>query len=406
MNNGSKGGNNRSKIALSVVLVVILCLGSFGLGSLVTLVGVNTSKYSSVFKGNDNVDEYKEIFAVRDMLLSKYDGEIDDKTLVEGALKGMTASLKDPYTVYMNEDEYTKFMEDNQGEFVGIGVQIGAKDGMVAVIAPIENSPAEKAGIKQGDIILKVEDMDVTADNMDKAVSMMKGTEGEAVNITIQRGKDIKEVTIVRSKIEIISVKGEMIDDKIGYIEIVSFDEKVSTEFKNQLTKLKKSGMEGLILDLRGNPGGYLEECVKIASQFIEKNKVVTYTIDKYEKRVDSKSLGGDAIGMPLTILVDGGSASASEVVTGALRDYGVATIVGETTFGKGVVQQVFPMEGSGLKITTSKYYTPNGENIHGKGIKPDIEVKYPDELREKEYNRANDPQFKKALDVINDKIK
>ena len=203
------------------------------------------------------------------------------------------------------------------------------------------------------------------------------------------------------------SVTGEMLDDSIGYIKISTFsDEEVSTKFTNEMNELKKQGMKKLILDLRGNPGGYLNECIDIASHFIKEGEIVTYTVDKYNKKVVSESAGGDSVGMPLVVLVDGGSASASEVVTGALRDHNAATIIGTNTFGKGIVQQLIPLSDDmgALKVTTSKYYTPNGENIHKTGIAPDIEVTIPIEFFESEYDRNNDPQFLKAVEVIKEK--
>ena len=338
-----------------------------------------------------------------------YDGEIDDEKLLEGAMKGMANAVGDPYTVYMDKEEFNKFMESSQGSFYGIGAQLGVRDNNIIIIAPVEGSPAEQAGLKAGDIILKVDDYEVTDLNTEAVVSRVRGNQGEPVTLTIKREgiEEPFEVTIVRAEIKTESVKGEIIEDGIGYIQISTFsDEEVSDKFTEKLNELKNEGMKKLILDLRGNPGGYLNECVKIASNFIPEGEVVTYTIDKYNKKVVSNSIGGDAIGVPLVVLVDGGSASASEVVTGALRDHGAAITIGTTTFGKGIVQQlkVLPNDMGGLKVTTSKYYTPNGENIHGTGITPDITVEIPQEILEKDYDRNIDPQFKKALEVIRDK--
>ena len=329
--------------------------------------------------------KYSNLFNLRSMLFSMYDGEIDDEKLLEGAMKGMANAVGDPYTVYMDKEEFNKFMESSQGSFYGIGAQLGVRDNNITIIAPVEGSPAEAV------------------------VSRVRGNQGEPVTLTIKREgiEEPFEVTIVRAEIKTESVKGEIIEDGIGYIQISTFsDEEVSDKFTEKLNELKNEGMKKLILDLRGNPGGYLNECVKIASNFIPEGEVVTYTIDKYNKKVVSNSIGGDAIGVPLVVLVDGGSASASEVVTGALRDHGAAITIGTTTFGKGIVQQlkVLPNDMGGLKVTTSKYYTPNGENIHGTGITPDITVEIPQEILEKDYDRNIDPQFKKALEVIRDK--
>jgi carboxyl-terminal processing protease len=406
----------RYKKPLIIVGVVLIFLLSnftfFYMGNVfafngVTLRSVSEDVAKDVSEVKD-VKKYELLFQVRDALLTKYDGEIDDNDLLEAAIKGMTQSLNDPYTVFMNSDEYTSFVEQSEGHFVGIGAQLGIKDDKVTVVAPLEGSPAEKAGLKAGDVILKVDGTEITEPNVEKTISMIKGEQGEPVTLTISReGSEYQDITIVRDVVKVVSVKGELIDGNIGYIQISSFDEDVAENFKEKIVELKNQGMEGMILDLRGNPGGYLTEAVKVASQFIPKGEIVTYTIDKYGNKQESKSVGGEAEGMPLVILIDGGSASASEVVTGALRDYEAGTIVGTTSFGKGVVQQLIEFsDGSGgLKVTTSKYYTPNGENIHKIGIEPDIEVEIPDEISQQEYDRSIDPQFNKALEVIKEKI-
>lgn len=402
------------KSLIFVVVSLITYFAVFYLGNNLATKGiviggdVPKKAVSDLEKINDS-GKYSNLFNLRSMLFSMYDGEIDDEKLLEGAMKGMAEALGDPYTVYMDKNEFNSFMESSQGSFYGIGAQIGIRNNNVTIIAPIEGSPAEKAGIKAGDIILKIDDYEVTDLNTDTVVSKIKGAKGESVRLTLKREgiEEPFEVTVVRAEIKTQSVKGEIIEDGIGYIQISSFsDEEVSNKFTEKLNELKNVGMKKLILDLRGNPGGYLNECVKIASNFIPNGEVITYTIDKYNKKVVSNSVGGDAIGIPLVVLVDGGSASASEVVTGALRDYQAATIIGTTTFGKGIVQQlkVLPNDMGGLKVTTSKYYTPKGENIHGTGITPDIIVEIQKEMTEKNYDRSIDPQFKKALEVIKEK--
>ncbi|MDZ5000253.1 PDZ domain-containing protein, partial [Clostridium perfringens] len=284
-----------------------------------------------------DVKKYNLLFQVREALLAKYDGQIDDDALLEAAIKGMTQSLKDPYTVFMNANEYKSFVEQSEGHFVGIGAQLGIKDDKVTIVAPIEGSPAEKAGLKSGDVILKVDGTDIVEPNVEKTISRIKGEQGKPVTLTVARAnsQDL-DIPIVRDVIKVVSVRGEIIDGNVGYIQIASFDEDVAKNFKEKIIELKNQGMKGMILDLRGNPGGFLGEAVNVASQFIPKGKVVTYTVDKYENKQESKSVGGEAEGMPLVILIDGGSASASEVVTGALRDYKAGTIVGTTSFGKG----------------------------------------------------------------------
>lgn len=408
-------GKRYKKPLIIVGIVLIFLLSNFMffyMGNMFAFSGLSLRSVSEDVAKDvsevKDVKKYELLFQVRDALLTKYDGEIDDNDLLEAAIKGMTQSLNDPYTVFMNADEYNSFVEQSEGHFVGIGAQLGIKDDKVTVVAPLEGSPAEKAGLKAGDVILKVDGTEITEPNVEKTVSMIKGEQGDPVTLTISReGSEYQDITIVRDVVKVVSVKGELIDGNIGYIQMSSFDEDVAENFKEKIVELKNKGMKGMILDLRGNPGGYLTEAVKVASQFIPKGDIVTYTIDKYGNKQESKSVGGEAQGMPLVILIDGGSASASEVVTGALRDYEAGTIVGTTSFGKGVVQQLIEFsDGSGgLKVTTSKYYTPNGENIHKIGIKPDIEVEIPDEISQKEYDRSIDPQFNKALEVIKEKI-
>ncbi|GAA0078982.1 S41 family peptidase [Clostridium sp. CTA-5] len=411
--------SNNFKMSKSFFIIIIIAIffitagGFLFIGNYLATKGIlltkTSTEVSSELKQIKDIDKYSALFEVRNALISRFDGEIDDNVLLEGAMKGMTASLEDPYTVFMNKKEFDKFMEQTTGSFMGIGVQVGVKDEKITVISPMEGSPAEKAGLQAGDVILKVNDVELKGNDLEQAVSMLSGKEKVEVKLNILRaGNAPFDVSIMRDVIKVESIKGEMINSSVGYIQLTSFmDENLTNDFKSKLTELKNAGMKGLILDLRGNGGGLLSEAVGVASQFIPEGKTITYTIDKYDNRADSPSIGGIAQGLPLVLLVDGGSASASEVVTGALRDYKVATIIGTTTFGKGIVQQPvkFSNDIGGLKVTVSKYYTPNGENIHKKGISPDYEVKIPKELSEQVYSRANDPQLTKALEVINGKI-
>jgi carboxyl-terminal processing protease len=361
----------------------------------------------------DQVVKFQKLFLVRNKLYEYYDGKISDEVLVEGAIKGMTNSLEDPYTVFMNQKEFLDFNSQTEGAYTGLGLQVGVKEDNIVVIAPFDESPAKKAGILPGDVIEKVNGIDVSGKELEKAVSMMKGKENEAVTLTISRKeKGSFEVSMKRAKIDLVTVKGEMLGDNIGYIALTMFDEHTAKNFENKLAELQGKGMKSLIVDLRGNPGGLLDQCVDITSNFVQEGKVLVYTIDKNKKKKEYKSKGGLAVGMPLTVLTDEGTASASEIFSGAVRDYKVGTLVGEKTFGKGVVQTMLYRsidgfdDGTALKVTISKYYTPSGENIHHIGIKPEVEVIYPQALKEKPYNRTLDPQFQKALQLAKDKIK
>ena len=361
----------------------------------------------------DQVEKFQKLFLVRNKLYGYYDGKISDDVLVEGAIKGMTDSLKDPYTVFMNKKEFSDFNSQTEGAFTGLGIQIGVKDNKIVVIAPYDGSPAKKAGVLSGDVIEKVNGIEVPGKELEKAMSMMKGKANVKVTLTINRkGKGSFDVSMKRAKIELVTVKGEMLEGNVGYIQLTMFDENTSKNFDKKLEELKSKGIKSLIVDIRGNPGGLLDQCVDLTSNFVPKGNVLVYTIDKNKKKTEYKSKGGLAIGMPLTVLTDSGSASASEIFAGAVRDYKVGTLVGEKTFGKGVVQTMLYRnvdgfdDGTALKVTISKYYTPKGENIHHIGIKPAVAVVYPQALKEKVYNRSLDPQFKKALELAKDKIK
>lgn len=397
--------------ALTLVIGVSVYAGNrltaFGILPITSVSAVQ----SSLEKVNDT-ENFKKVLEIREMLYRWYDGEIDDSKLAEGAIKGMVSSLGDQYTYYMNGKEFSDFKEKSQGNYMGIGIQVAAKDGKIVVISPIQGGPAEKAGIKTGDVILKVNGEQVSGNELDKAVSMMKGTTKENIKLTLYReGKGEFDVDVMRDVIKTVNVKSEMIDGDIGYIEVLAFDEGTAKDFETQLKALEDKGIKGLILDLRGNPGGFMKECVDLVSNFVPKDKVIVSTIDKYGNKEESISKGGIAQGMPLVVLIDGGTASASEIVAGAIRDYDLGTLVGTTSFGKGIVQVVLDKigkekDGTALKVTISKYYTPNGENIHKKGIGPDVTVEYPKELKEKTYSRSTDPQFEKALEIIQEKIK
>jgi len=362
--------------------------------------------------GNSNAssnDFYRKLDQVKSDLGKMYDGNVDESTLIDGALKGMAGSLGDPYTVYMNKQEYLDFITQSTGKFSGIGVQILPNEDInrIVVIDVFKDSPAEKAGIKKNDHIVKVGDVEVDASTSDKAVLLMRGEKDTEVTVTVYReGAGEIALTMKRAIITVKTVDFEMIDDKIGFIHVSVFDENTSASFKNALEELKASGLQGLILDLRDNPGGLVDQCVKMASNFIEKGDIVVSTKGKSYPEEKSKSIGGDFIGLPMVILMNGNSASASEIFIGAMIDYKLATTVGTTSFGKGLVQTTHSYgDDTAIKVTICKYYTPSGNNIQGTGFKPDIEVEYPEELYNEPYSRDKDPQFQKALETILSKI-
>jgi carboxyl-terminal processing protease len=361
---------------------------------------------SEVFSRYEGVLKFEKMFRIRETLKHYYLEEFSDDVILEGAIRGMTSALDDPYTVFMNKKEFEDFNNQTEGAYVGVGLHVGVRDDRITVVSPINNSPAKKAGILPGDVIIRVNGRDVGGRDLELAVSMMRGKENEEVTVTIAReGRDPFDVIMKRARIVLETVSGEVLGDGIGYIQITMFDKDTGKDFTSQLESLKKQGMKALILDLRGNPGGLLSTCIEVASQFVEQGKVIVSTKDKQGREVAQKSRGGIATGIPLVILTDEGTASASEIVSGAVRDYDLGTLIGKNTFGKGLVQSMFDLrDGTALKITISRYYTPNGTNINKVGIKPDIEIDFPVELRG-QYTREVDPQFQKALEVIRGKI-
>lgn len=408
-----------SKISIisTVLLTVLICgaiTGAFFLGNYMGSKGrffVNKTDATKQLKGIENVSDYEKLFLVRDLLYKYYDGEINEEDLVNGAIKGMTSALNDPYTVFMDNEKYKEFSAKSNGEYLGVGIEMTAENDVIKVSNIFKGGSAEKSDIKIGDILLKVNGVSPEGSTQ-KAASLIAGEKGTEVMLQLSNEtKGEYEVTLVRDIVKIEAVESELIGD-VGYMSISGFDAGVAKSFDTQLKALKDQGMKGLILDLRDNTGGYLDESIKIASEFIPKGEVVVSTIDKYDNKNRYVSIGGSGEKVPLVVLVNGASASASEVVSGALRDYKVATLVGTKTYGKGVVQDVYSQnnsqlqDGSALKVTTAKYYTPNGENIHKKGIEPDIKVEYPEELRNQKYDRNKDPQFQKALETVKDLMK
>ncbi len=417
----SNNKSNKKRIIMPIissivilVLVVAISFVSFFVGNYAATRGIFLVKTTSEQVKNtaeqlNDRSKYAALFQVRDKLIEKFDGDVDDNKLLEAAIKGMTNSLDDKYTMFMNKDEFASLMKMSSGNITGIGVTITSKDNKLTIIDTIKDSPADRAGLIANDVIEKINDIEISGDDSQKAVSMISEAKNSELKFTIKRADiDEFEVNITPEKVKIKSVEGSMMNSNIGYIRIETFmNENTTEDFKNTIEDLRAQGMKGIILDLRENPGGLLTEAVGVASQFIPKDKIITYTIDKYDNRYESVSIGGIAEGIPLVILVNGNSASASEVVTGALRDYKLATTIGETTFGKGIVQQSFKFSDDigGLKVTISKYYTPNGENIHKIGITPDVQIKTSVGIDEKGYDKNTDEQLKAAMEKIQEKV-
>jgi len=334
-----------------------------------------------------------------------------DASFEEGVYKGFIESLEDPYSVYYTADEYNALMESSSGKYCGIGATVtqDAKTGIVTVVKPFTTGPAYKAGVKPGDIISKINNQDVIGEDLSKVVSRMKGEPGTKVNITIVREGEENPLnfTLTRKEIEVPTIESKMLAGKIGYVVISEFDEITVSQFDAAVDKLEKDGMKALVVDVRNNPGGRLDSVVEILDRILPPELIV-YQLDKGNNRTPSYADDETKVSVPMAVLINGNSASASEIFAGTLQDYKTATIVGTTSFGKGIVQQIFPIsDGTAVKLTISKYYTPKGRNIHKIGITPDVKVEL-DEALKKEVTIAvdKDNQLQKAIALLKKKIK
>lgn len=357
-------------------------------------------------------NEYSKVLYVENYIKQNYLRDVDEKTLIDGQLKGMLASLGDPYSVYMTEDEFASLLQQTSGTYAGIGIVVTpGEDNLITIVSPIEGTPGERAGLKSGDKILKVNGKEYYGENMEEAVKVMKGEPNTKVVLTIMRtdkegNRSIFDVEIVREIIRLVTVKSSIIDDEIGYINITSFDELTYDDFKTELNKLSKKGIKGLIIDLRNNPGGLLDICAQIADELLGEGDIV-YTQTKDGKREYLKS-DKSMVDYPLVLLVNEGSASASEILAGAIKDHNRGLLIGTKTFGKGIVQRIIDLnDGTGMKLTVSEYFTPNGTNIHGVGIEPDIVVELPEGVEEIGVeNLKEDIQLRRAIEEIKSQIK
>lgn len=336
-----------------------------------------------------------EIFArVLHYIDENFVDEVDTKELINGAVRGMLHTL-DPHSAYMAPKLYKDFKEDTSGQFGGVGIELGYQDKVLTVIAPIEDSPAFKAGVLAGDKIVKIQNKITRDMSIPDAAAVLKGKPGSKVNITIRRGNPVKQmnIAITRAVIKVSTVKSTQFHDDTGYIRVLSFGEQTARDVARAIEKLQeKVSVKGLVLDLRGNPGGLLDQGIKVANLFIDEGPIV-YTIsrDKTKKEVEKAQRGRRVTKLPLVVLVDGSSASASEIVAGALQDYRRAIIAGQRTFGKGSVQSVIPLSNdAGLKLTVARYYTPSGRSIQAKGIEPDVPLDYVDEKTLKNIREQN----------------
>ena len=327
--------------------------------------------------------------------------DVDESTLEEGVYKGLLESLDDPYSVYYTHDELVQLQQQTEGIYYGIGAYISQDNemGYVRVSKIIKNTPAEASGLQQDDYIYKVDGEDMQGKDSSYVVSKIKGEAGTKVTITVVRegATDPIDIEVERQKIESPTVEYQMLDNDMAYIQITEFDLVTTEQFEEAYKQAQTDGMKGLILDLRSNPGGNLSTVCDIARMILPKGLIV-YTEDKYGKREEYTCDGANQIKVPLVVLTNGYSASASEILAGAVKDYGIGTLVGTTTYGKGIVQKVINLsDGSAVKLTVSNYFTPNGNNIHKIGIEPDVEVEFDAE----QYKNGVDNQLEKAKEVL-----
>ncbi|MEK4012151.1 S41 family peptidase [Peribacillus sp. FSL M8-0224] len=331
----------------------------------------------------DKHAEFEKLYSTYDKIKDNYYEEVDEEKLVDGAINGMIKSLDDPYSAYMDKKEASSFRESISSSFEGIGAEIQEQDGKIMVVSPIKGSPAEKAGVKPNDIILSVDGKSVEGLTSSEAVLKIRGEKGTKVDLSISRAGESEpiELTIKRDTIPIETVYAEMLDDGVAKIQVTSFSEHTVQELKTALEEMSKKDMKGLVLDLRGNPGGLLDQAVEMASLFVPNGKVVLQVEDRSGKKEVFKSENDGELKIPVVVLIDDGSASASEIVAAAVSESADIPLIGVKSFGKGTVQTAAKpfKDGSNFKYTAAKWLTPEGNWIHKKGIKPDINVKLPD---------------------------
>lgn len=381
----------------SIVVAVAVGIGAFVLGTrldgfIVWLKGGQNTQLADTLDFSSLQEVYKK-------MRSKYDGTLDAQALIDGAKKGLVSAAGDPYTVYFTDAEAKQFNDDLDGRFSGIGAEIGTKDNSLIIVTTLDDSPARKAGLQTDDIIARVNDEDTTGWSIDQAVSKIRGEKDTTVKLTIVRDQEVKELSIVRDNIVNPSVRHEITADNIGYLRISRFADDTEILSQKAANEFVSKGVKGVILDLRGDGGGYLTTAQQVAGLWLPNDKkIVEERIGDIVK--DSLMAEGTAPlkGIPTVVLIDGGSASASEIVAGALSDHKVAQLVGTKTYGKGSVQELLdlPMGGQ-LKVTVAKWYTPNGKNIDKEGIEPDISIKPTDE----QLAEGDDVQKAKAIDLL-----
>lgn len=394
--------NKANKIYKVIMLILITGIVTFmitSIGMYNYFVKTNQGRKAVVESIEKNGDDYSTLNAklqiVKDYLNENYIGELNLDKMIEGAIKGYVEGVGDDYTEYLSKDEYEELIVNVTGDFVGIGVYIYKdKDGNLIVLAPMENSPSEEAGIEAGDRILAIDGENCNEMDINVASSKIKGEAGSTVELEIQRGTETLKKTVTRRTVEISDSASKILDGNIGYIVLSTFDTDCSKKIEKYMEEFQSKGINSVILDLRNNTGGVVEEAVKISELFIDKGNTVLRSYNKTEKETIIKSSSGKYKDINLVVLVNDYSASASEIVTAALKDNKAATIVGIRTYGKGVMQEIQPLFDGAIKITIEEFKTPNGDKINKVGIKPDVEIEIDKDSNE-------DLQLQKAIEIL-----
>lgn len=368
----------RLKTFSFIMLVVLLILATAGL----TVFALTFGDEKAVEVNSPERREFQKLYTAYDEIQNNYYQDVDREELVNGAINGMVDSLNDPYSDYLNEEEASQFLEGISSSFEGIGAEVQERNGYITIVSPIKNSPAEKAGIQPNDQVIAVDGESIQGFNTTEAVMLIRGEKGTEVTLTIMRGERQEpiDVTIVRDEIPIETVYSEMIGDHVAHIQITSFSQDTASELETAIAEMNEKGMEAMVIDVRQNPGGLLQSALDISNLFIEDGKEMFEVQAKGQEPEIYLASDGNKVEIPVTLLIDGGSASASEILAGAMSESADIKLVGEKTFGKGTVQTANDLaDGSNLKFTTAKWLTPDGNWIHEKGIEPDVKVAYPD---------------------------
>ncbi len=386
-----------------VMLIIITAL----ISSIITAVVVNeritsSSSIKNIAEGDGTTGIETTLAAIRTILEEEYIGELDDERMLEMAVKGYVAGVGDEYTAYYTPEEMNQEYDTAMGNYVGIGIYmiVNYEAGTITIVEAMENSPALEAGLQENDLITKVDGEEVTVDNVSEISDKIKGEEGTSVKLEIKRGEEEFEVEIERRRIEVSHIESRRLDGNIAYIQVLDFDGGVAKEFKENYEQLKSEGATSLIIDIRSNGGGVVDEAIDMLEMICDNSSTLLIETDKDGKETIIKSEAEPIIDIPIVVLVNGSSASASEIFAGALKDHNKATIIGTQTYGKGVIQTLMRLsDGSGLKTTTEEYCTPNRNKINKVGIEPNIVVELPADIEE--LTDENDTQLQRAIEEL-----